>query len=347
VVWTLRIFATVVLAAVLALLSMSGAAARSDSPARAAALSRVLPAEFESVSELMVTWPDDEHLAAFVGEVVAEASSAADVVIAFNQVVDRTAIEEKLSELGVDLGSIRFLSIDYTSMWIRDYGPLRVRTTSGHSIVEFEYFGENNDDRLARAVARSLWSTTSTELPIEFEGGNLLSNGAGTCLTTTALLDQNRAISERRLRAMFRVRLGCKHLLILPRLAREGTGHVDMFASFVSARRVLLGSFDPADDRENARLLDRSEAMLEQAGFEVIRIPMGNNEDGVFRTYTNTAVINNLVLVPVYRDDREKEREAIEIIRAVYPKRDVIAIDASEAIELGGAIHCITMTLVD
>lgn len=340
--WLVRGMAAGVLVGVLALFSASRAVARTDSVARTGPM---LPAEFEPVSQLFVTWPDDEELAEFVGELVAEAASAANVVIAVNSVVDRRDIEDVLWAKGADPLAVRYVYVDYTSMWVRDFGPLRVRTATGHSIVEFEYFGERNDDRMADAMADKLWSTNSVELPIEFEGGNLLSNGAGTCLTTEQLLETNRAFTEAQMREMFRASFGCRRLIILPKLDREGTGHIDMYAALVSSHKVLVGRYESDEDQINARRLDRAANTLKRAGFEVVRIPMGANEDGVFRTYTNITAVNDVVLVPVYPASREHEQEAIGILKTAYPGRRVAPIDATGAIELGGAIHCVTLTV--
>jgi agmatine deiminase len=335
-----------VIVSAFALLSSSRASARTDAPVQPRPR-MVVPGEFEPVSQVFVAWPDDDKLANFVAELVAEAANVTSVVIAVNDVVDRRDIEDQLAGAGADLGAVKFLAVDYTSIWMRDFGPLKVRRAGGPAVIEFEYFGEINDDRLADKVARTLWSTAAVELPIEFEGGNLLSNGAGTCLTTDQLLEQNRGVVERKLRQMFRTRLGCRRLLILPRLAREGTGHIDMFASFVSAKKVLVGRFELEEDPENSQILDRAATTLERAGFEVVRIPMAANDDGVFRTYTNLALINDVILVPVYANAREHEREALGIIGAAYPDREVIAIDSTDVIELGGAIHCVTMTVAE
>lgn len=339
--WIVRALGVAVVLASLALLPASRASARRHAPILA---QRILPGEFEPVARTLVAWPDDAELAHFVGELVAEASGVSEVVIAVNEVVDRHDIEEVLVDLGADLGAVTYLPVDYTSIWMRDFGPLAVRVGGRTDVVEFEYFGERNDDRLPAEVAQRLWSTSATELPIEFEGGNLLSNGAGICLTSDQLYAHNRGVSKRKLRSMFRRSFGCTELVVLPSLAGEGTGHVDMFATFVSAKRVLLGRYDREEDSENALRLDRAAAMLKRAGLEVIRVPMAANEDGVYRTYTNIAVVNNVVLVPVYPVSREHEAEALEIIGRAFPHRRVVAIDATEAIELGGAIHCVVMT---
>ena len=69
-------------------------------------------------------------------------------------------------------------------------------------------------------------------------------------------------------------------------------------------------------------------------------------EKDVWRTYTNLLFAGPVVLVPVYSGvDREGRERALEIYRRLMPEREIIAIDCSDLIRLGGALHCITMNV--
>ena len=57
-------------------------------------------------------------------------------------------------------------------------------------------------------------------------------------------------------------------------------------------------------------------------------------------SYANFYIANKLVLVPTYRDPRD--REALELLQKEFPDRKVVGIDSTELIWGLGSFHCIT-----
>lgn len=306
---------------------------------------RRLPGEFEAVEELLVTWDDGDDLEPLFAQMVAEASWSAEVVV----VLDRTGIadevKEAVADAGGDVDKVSLLHSDRDSLWLRDYGPVVVHEGPRRRVYDFQYFGAEVDDGQAKKIAKRRWSRTVTELDIRLEGGNLMSNGDGVCLTTEIVLSDNPGHSEAAIRRLLARELGCRELLILPKLDGEGTGHIDMYVTLVDHKRALVGRYRRSVDRENARRLDRAARMLAKAGFAVSRLPMPDHSDGVFRTYANAVLVNDLVLVPVYDSDVRSEKEALTTFERAFPERRIIAVESSNLIDLAGAIHCVTMSV--
>jgi agmatine deiminase len=67
-------------------------------------------------------------------------------------------------------------------------------------------------------------------------------------------------------------------------------------------------------------------------------------EDGLYRTYTNSLAVNDVVLVPYYSDSMDGLQEALKVFEEAYPGRAIIPIEASPLIQLNGSIHCTAMT---
>ena len=65
--------------------------------------------------------------------------------------------------------------------------------------------------------------------------------------------------------------------------------------------------------------------------FEGERLPL---------TYANFYVVNGAVLVPVYGD--EHDDRAVEILRPLFPDREIVPLMARALITGGGAFHCVT-----
>jgi agmatine/peptidylarginine deiminase len=185
------------------------------------------------------------------------------------------------------------------------------------------------------------------------DGGNLLSNGQGLLLATTALLDENlpHDCDEAKVRAILGEYLGGAHVEFLEPLVGEPTGHVDVFAVFTGAQTVVVGACDPVIDPLNAQILDGNAARLaglhlKNGPLRVVRVPMPPKDDGVWRTHTNVIFANGTLLVPIYPGvDPDGERVALDTFARLLPRWDVVGIDASALIECDGALHCISMNV--
>ena len=310
---------------------------------------RRLPADFEPLTELLLGFPEEgfPHTAFFAELIAAAAPEVAGVVVHVPSAAARARLTNALLARRVDVGRVRFAEVPLDTMWIRDYGPLLVETSDGgRRVVDLRYsYGRWQDDAFPTRLARS-WGLPVSRPPLAADGGNLLSDGTGRCITTERVLLQNRrrSYTRRQIRDLLRSYLGCRETAILPTLVGEGTGHADLFAAVTGPGRVLVGRYDPVDDPVNAAVLDQAANLLADAGFAVTRIPMPGHEGLVFRTYTNALIVGGAVLVPVYADDRRFEREALETLRQAWPGKRVVPIDATGIIRRFGGLHCVGLT---
>jgi len=315
-----------------------------------------LPAEFEphqtlllASADLATTLPD-----VFL-DIVSSARSRIDIAVLVRGDHEKVLIEELVLRRGLPRTAVRMLDVPHDTMWIRDYGPIFVSTEKGgRLIVDGDYlqYGRPQDDSVPLALATAFHAAV-VHAPAEIEGGNLLSNGRGLLLTTTASVGSNEehGLGEAELRDMYRGYLGATQVVFLEPLTRETTGHVDMFAAFTAADTVVVGQYGKSDDPENAAILDRNAKRLvglpTSAGpLKVVRIPMPSNKGDVFRTYTNGIFANGVYLVPVYPGlDARLERRALDVWRGQLPDWKIVGVDASTVIESGGALHCLSMTV--
>jgi agmatine/peptidylarginine deiminase len=173
-------------------------------------------------------------------------------------------------------------------------------------------------------------------------------------LTTTAILENNthRDLDEMDIGRLLHDYFGARQTVYLERLDGEPTGHVDMFAAFVSRDTVVVGTYDPNVDPLNAALLDRNATRLGEirtatGPLRVVRIPMPGNHDGVWRTYTNVTFANGVLLVPVYADaDPAVQADALALYQQLLPRWTVVPIEAAGLIPCGGALHCVSKSLL-
>jgi agmatine/peptidylarginine deiminase len=213
-------------------------------------------------------------------------------------------------------GKIRLLSVPgLESVWMRDFGPHIVQLRTGGAanaeqvILDFGYHGDRpGDDAVPSriyAARATLWPGATVSIidanrgdaqirsggkvtdwtadasagatnGLKEEGGNLHSDGGGSCLTTWKNLapdtDGNgdaggfngyhiangRMTPAQQKTRLFKL-LGCNHVTVLPRLpydynlgsgvgTGDGTGHVDMLAHYYGRDKVLLAQSRLGDD---------------------------------------------------------------------------------------------------
>ena len=304
--------------------------------------------EFEETSGVLIAW--NRGLARFMVELIAASLEEAEVwVITWND-EESALVRNVLAQFGVDTSSLNFFEFPHESFWTRDYGPITVVDETGAPrFIDPQYYRQRRRDDAVPTLMGRFFNTSVHRPEVATEGGNFMSNGEGFCVVTNWFLQENPRLSPQQLQDIQKDYFGCDETVVLQRLEGEGTGHVDMFAKFLSPNLVLVGEYDRFDP-VNAAILDENVERLERFAsdrgwpLEVVRMPMPYGAGGVYRSYTNSLIVNNRVLVPTYSGDRRYEDKALEIYREVLPAGyEVRAIESEDVIQLGGAVHCTTM----
>ncbi len=303
-----------------------------------------LPGEFEPVAELLLAYMGD--LSTVYVDVIRATAAEAPVTVLFRDDKHATRLRDALAAAGVDAAHVTFDKVPFDSVWIRDWGPQVVTTLDGgQRMIDTRYYkGRDEDDVFPTRLALER-GLRSSRPAVATEGGNLLSDGAGSCIIGSTVGTRN-ATSLARLEQLYLENYGCERLIELYALEGEPTGHVDIYVTITGPREAIVGKYAFEVDRENLILQNIAALDLERAGFKVRRIPMPDNDRRArFRTYTNAVAVNGVVLVPVYPDAKSGEAAALAVFAAAYPDRKIVPIDASSAIESQGAIHCLTATI--
>lgn len=309
-----------------------------------------LPGEWEPVERVLLGWHGGNwDYADFFAAVLREVLPDVRALVAVESAADQLLLTDTLLVEGVDITRVDFVEHALDSMWMRDYGPLLVRTTTGGlRVIDLPYHPDRaHDDGYPRVFARREALPLSRPA-LEMEGGHLQADGRGRCVVTEAVLELNEGFlyEEADVRRLLREFLGCADVTFVPALFAEETGHVDVFAYVTGPSRILVGAYDPREDAVNARRLNRAARRLRAAGWEVTRLRMpGNARRTVFRTYTNVLLTDRTVVVPVFRADRRFERAALRTFARAFEGRRVVGVEADAVIDLAGAVHCTTVTV--
>jgi len=252
--------------------------------------------------------------------------------------------------------------MDHDDSWMRDSGPTFLADGAGNVAgIDwiFNGWGERYTPFAAdAAVARKLLAHLDVpryEAPLVLEGGAIDTDGAGTILTTEAVVFDPRRNGEL-MRAQAEHELcellgGRKVIWLGEGLSEDPTGgHVNNLACFVAPGVVLaLSSNDPEDAnysilRDNVeRLREATDARGER--LEVIEVPQPKPKTGpkgerLPLSHLNFYVANGGVIVPMFDDPGDDG--ARDKIAKAFPKRKTVQVPAIEVLRAGGGIHHIT-----
>lgn len=289
---------------------------------------------------------------------------------------ERVRARRVFERAGVRMDRMDFVTAPTNRSWTRDYAPLFVKRTRGSEAasrgsvmaVKFRFDGwaryrdHELDDAAGLRIARGfapehLRPRLADGSLAVLEGGSIDVDGQGTLLTTEECLVtsprcRNRGLGRDGTERLLAETLGVEQVIWLPNgvVGDDTSGHVDDFARFVAPGRVVVCDEPDVRDANHAplRAAQRVLATARDARgrrLEVIRLPMPKAVTyGGLRlpaSYANFYIANAAVLVPLFNDPRD--RDALNILAACFPKRPVVGVYARDLVLGLGTLHCSTM----
>ncbi len=315
-----------------------------------------MPADFEKQSAILLGC---NELLPYHPRVLVDLAAALIDKIALIGIVDseeqRKHVITLLCDWGLPAHLLHFVSLPVKGMWVRDYGPAFVRGRNGTiTILDAEYLETDRpEDDKAPSELAALLRLPVAPVPLVCEGGNLLSNGQGLCITTSVLAARNaqRGYTAQKVSDILASYYGFRQIVVLKPLLSEPTGHIDMFATFVSPNVVVVGQYDPKIDPVNADILDENAAILAQGRtafgpLRVVRIPMPSNHGGIWKTFTNVIYANGTLIMPTYGPaEQEAQKEAMATYARLLPDWEIVGIDATTVIKQRGSLRCVSINI--
>jgi agmatine deiminase len=334
-----------------------------------------MPAEWEPHEATWLGWP--RELTDWPGKFAPIPWAFAEIVRHLSRVervyllIENRAAESRvryiLKKSVANLDAVDFFCVPTDRGWMRDSGPVCVRSQAGE--VAFNHFVFNgwakyaNHKKDAVAVSkvnqklqRRVWQPVHKGRRVVLEGGSIDVNGRGTLLTTEECLlskvqERNPGFTKEDYAQIFREYLGVTNVLWLKNgTAGDDThGHVDDLARFVNpSTAVTVVEEDPQDAnygalQENLALL---KTMKDQDGrplhVETLPMPAPVYFDGqrLPASYANFYIANKIVIVPTFND--ANDRAALNTLAKLFPAREVIGIACRDLVLGLGTLHCMT-----
>jgi len=335
-----------------------------------------MPAEWARHEATWMSWAFGEELwSGSLGQAREEQAALVRAIARQERVHLLVRDEESEGSAWAMLSGVESLSIEripLNDVWMRDNGPTFVVRSGTEGCApalglvdwRFNAWGQKYDwaldDQVPRIISGILGMSRFVA-PLVMEGGSLEVNGEGACLTTEQCLLsplRNPGLGKAELERALRDHLGVTQVIWL-RSGLEGDhtdGHVDTFARFIAARRVLMSVSDDPSDENHGRMAENLEILRavrfpDGGRLEVQELPLPSSRyhlaDGkrLPATYANFYLANGVVLVPQYGDPQDER--ALGIIQEAFPGREALGLSSRRLILEGGSFHCLTQQQPD
>jgi len=310
-------------------------------------------AEWEELQGIMITWTSYPNI---LSQIIDHAQEEGLVYIVCS---DSNQVKNYLLMRNIPLYNLIFLVEPYNSIWCRDYGPWTAYADGYDSLYFIDWIYNRprpDDDVIPAAMAAylqvPLYETTQHPDDLVHTGGNFMVDGHGRAFSSKLILDENNSKSEAEIDDILFRYMGIQSYVKMDNLPHDAIHHIDMHMKLLDEETLLVGEYPPgvADGPQIEANLDyviNNYKTCFGRDYEVVRIPMppdqyGRYPDtgGLYRTYTNSVIINKTVIVPIYEE--QYDTTAIRIYREAMPGYNIIGVNCNDIISSGGAIHCIT-----
>lgn len=333
------------------------------------------PAEWEPHQRTWIAWPHETtdwpgKFAAIpwvYAEITRHLALSEPVAILVEDEAMRLRAAAMLNKANVDLTQVSFFEVATDRVWMRDSGPIFLKSSDGKEVgldwkfnAWAKYDNHLNDDEVPKQLAKRFRfrriEPRFNRRRVVLEGGAIDGDGAGTLLTTEECLlsevqTRNPGFARADYEQIFAEYLGIRKVIWLNQgICGDDThGHVDDLARFVGSRMVVTMVEDnPADDnyRPLQENLDRLRGATDQSGKELDVVALPMPEPVVFdgrrlpASYANFYIANDRVLVPTF--NCPQDRLALGQLAELFPDRKVVGIHAVDLVWGLGTLHCLT-----
>ena len=231
-------------------------------------------------------------------------------------------------------------------IWCRDYMP--VQTESG-KFIQFKYnpsyLKGNKEWENSRSDVEEVCRMNNIHAQISdinLDGGNVLIC-EGRAILSDRIFSENPDRTEQELVDELGKLLECEIIIIKALNSRDEdfTGHADGMVRFVNKNTILGNRL--ADDYKYIQ--DDRRKIIEKYNLNYIDVPFFSAKDSKHRDsaigiYLNYLEVNNLIVVPVF--GRDEDKQAVDIIQKAFPDRVIETIDYNEVAQEGGLLNCTT-----
>ncbi len=228
-------------------------------------------------------------------------------------------------------------------IWCRDYMPIQ---KSDDEFIQFRYEPSYLQDDLHLQtdpnIALELNRIKAIHSAINLDGGNVLRWKDRVIVTDRIFLENPSYSSPSKLVNELESLLEAE-VIVIPQIKSDMTGHADGLVRFYD-RYTLIGN---CLENEYGYWKKGMQNVLHAYGLDYIDLPffeykVKGKPESAIGCYVNYLEVGNLILMPGFDVDGNKDKEAVNILTEVFSDRIVEAININEVAKHGGLLNCIS-----
>ncbi|WP_245601957.1 agmatine deiminase family protein [Xylanibacter oryzae] len=335
---------------------------------------KLMPAEWEKQSAIMLTWPHKntdwlpildritETYTELVSKIITEEKI---IIVAPDTNIVKRIISSRIHN--ADQSKIFYFECPTNDTWARDQAFITLRDNEKTYYLDFKFngwgekFASDKDNNINKQLFATgiLKGEYINHLDFVLEGGSIESDGKGTVFTTTNCLmspHRNQPLSKNEIENKLKLYLKAKRIVWINHgnlIGDDTDGHIDTLVRIAPNDSILYVSCSDKEDSQYYELKAMEEELtnlrtIEGHPYRLLPLeapsPIYYEGERLPATYANYLIINGAVIVPTYGQD-DKDRKALETIASAFPDRIIKGIDSNNIIIQHGSIHCCTMQL--
>lgn len=235
--------------------------------------------------------------------------------------------------------------LDTKSVWCRDYMPIQTAT---NRFVQFKYKPSYIDNNTLISDGAKVCKQLGIEpilSDIVLDGGNV-TGWNGKVVITDRVFDENTQYSSRtKLVSQLEKELEAE-VIVIPQIKSSQRGHVDSLLRFFD-KDTLIGNNRFEEYSYWSRDLNN---ILQDYQLSYIDLPFFhfNDEDYWYNdlgSYINFLEIDNLIIMPIFETDQNRDKEAAEVLQKHYPDRAIETLNINDVAFDGGILNSVTWTI--
>lgn len=249
----------------------------------------------------------------------------------------------------LDKHSIKYDFIKATKdIWCRDYMPIQYEK---EKFIQFRYEPSYLKDKLELQSDPKEVCKENNFKPqfskINLDGGNVV-NWSDRAIITDRVFDENPEYSNKTKLVSEIENLLEVEVIVIPQIKTDMTGHADGLVRFVD-RNTILGN---DREQEYKYWTNGINKVLKENGMDYIDIPFLDhkekyNPDHAIGCYVNYLEVENLIVLPKFDIENNKDQEVYNMFRKIFPDREIETINFNDIGLYGGLLNCTTWTIKD
>lgn len=234
-------------------------------------------------------------------------------------------------------------------IWCRDYMP--IQTESG-KLIQFRYdpsyLKGQKEWEESRSDVREVCRQNGFEpafSTINLDGGNVLLC-SGRAIVSDRIFSENPEYTDKSQLIKELSELLEAEIIVIPAQKGDYTGHADGMVRFVNHDTILGNN----RSEEYKYWSNGIEKVLKDKHLKYIDVPFfygykdPKHPEHAIGIYVNYLEVGNLIVLPIFEVDGNKDAEAIDTFKQIFPDKIIETINYNEVALEGGVLNCSTWT---